>query len=798
MAATTSNPSRSRASAAALGLTAIAAVFTYSSLFTTDLCPLFRDVVVFFVPLKGYLGTSLLEGRLPLWNPYIFLGQPFLAELQTGVFYPPSLLLLAGMPVGLNLFLVFHYALGLGGIVRFLAARDLGPASIAIGALTFVIGGFLVSLMNVMNFLQSVVWAPWILLVWSRSLEQPTGGRFAVFVVLLGLQALAGGVEVQLLTIALVVMETIRRPRSRWIAVARLTAAGALAGAVAAFQLLPTAELVHESTRGEAFTLEEVTHFSLEPASLVQLFLPQSSALMVPAEQGGMSVGIESGRRWLGTIYFGLIPFVCALTGAAAGRERIWWPSVAVVGFLLALGSHTPVFGSLYAMAPAIVGKFRYPEKCFFLAHFALTLLAAEGADRMLVGERSARRVFAIAATTLLVVLALVCATRWLYPLEFITAIRILTADPEVTIERAIWLATDIFFKSMRASVILATVLVGFLFWRASLIRKSIFSCLLVGVVAADLGSAHRNFNLSIEWSRLDGPEVVDVNAIRSAHTRILSYSIVNDPESGSPHLDDLPASFPATNEMAEWIALAWRRMLVNASMPREIPSAFGGAGIVRNDTALLHRALVLLPVPKSIDLLAAYSVQVLLGVDELTAPRLQPTATDREDGIRAYEVANPAPRTYLAAKLYAGASGVEAFNRIISPDFRIGKEAVVEALPPGWVDAAPEDVVGSAEIESYEAERVVIRARAERPALLVLNDTFYPGWVARVDDVPTEIVRTNQVVRGVFVESGDHRVEFSYEPMSFRIGLAISLVAWIVLAAIAVIAWRSRKPAGP
>jgi hypothetical protein len=149
-----------------------------------------------------------------------------------------------------------------------------------------------------------------------------------------------------------------------------------------------------------------------------------------------------------------------------------------------------------------------------------------------------------------------------------------------------------------------------------------------------------------------------------------------------------------------------------------------------------------------------------------------------------------------FAAKLYTGVSGVDAFNRIISPDFGVGKEAVVEALPPGWVDAAPDDVVGSAEIESYEAERVVIRARAERQALLVLNDTFYPGWIARIDDVPTEIVRANQVVRGVFVEPGDHRVEFSYEPMSFRIGLAISLMAWIVLAAIAVSAWRSRKPA--
>jgi hypothetical protein len=54
------------------------------------------DALVYFFPQRAYLAESLRQGRIPLWDPDIFLGAPFLANPQTAVLYPPSWLFLIG------------------------------------------------------------------------------------------------------------------------------------------------------------------------------------------------------------------------------------------------------------------------------------------------------------------------------------------------------------------------------------------------------------------------------------------------------------------------------------------------------------------------------------------------------------------------------------------------------------------------------------------------------------------------------------------------------------------------------
>jgi hypothetical protein len=60
-------------------------------------------------------------------------------------------------------------------------------------------------------------------------------------------------------------------------------------------------------------------------------------------------------------------------------------------------------------------------------------------------------------------------------------------------------------------------------------------------------------------------------------------------------------------------------------------------------------------------------------------------------------------------------------------------------------------------------------------PCFLVLADTFYDGWTARIDDRPTPIHRTNFAFRGIEVPAGRHRVVFEFVSKSIRAGLSIS-----------------------
>ena len=110
------------------------------------------------------------------------------------------------------------------------------------------------------------------------------------------------------------------------------------------------------------------------------------------------------------------------------------------------------------------------------------------------------------------------------------------------------------------------------------------------------------------------------------------------------------------------------------------------------------------------------------------------------------------------------------------------GQAAVVEGDLTLTTQAT---AAGRAEIISYAAEAVTVRTNSQEDALLVLSDTAYPGWQARVDGVSTPIYTTNFLFRGVRVPAGEHEVRFVYAPASWRWGLAVSgiaLVLWLGL----------------
>ena len=81
------------------------------------------------------------------------------------------------------------------------------------------------------------------------------------------------------------------------------------------------------------------------------------------------------------------------------------------------------------------------------------------------------------------------------------------------------------------------------------------------------------------------------------------------------------------------------------------------------------------------------------------------------------------------------------------------------------------------ASVVRYDADYLSLEIDARADGLLVLTDTFYPGWHVWVDGIEQPIVRTNFLFRGVVVRAGPHRVEFKFQPASFALGLTISLI---------------------
>lgn len=95
------------------------------------------------------------------------------------------------------------------------------------------------------------------------------------------------------------------------------------------------------------------------------------------------------------------------------------------------------------------------------------------------------------------------------------------------------------------------------------------------------------------------------------------------------------------------------------------------------------------------------------------------------------------------------------------------------------------------ARIDEYKPECVVVSARVNADAYLLLTDSWYPGWVARVDGVDAPIQRADLIFRAVRLTPGEHRIEFEYHPPSLYIGATVSVIALLILVGVVVISRR-------
>lgn len=365
------------------------------------------DVVSYFYPYREYAAQVLRSGKLPLWNPYLFAGAPFLANIQTAVFYPlnlPHLFLPTGQ--ALTVVTLSHFSIaGTGAYIFARVACRIGPAGALVAGLMFMLGGFLSAQAGHVNQLSVAAWLPWLLLTFERAALTRRLVWAVAGAAVLALQLLAGHTqEVYLSLLALGALavylvpvaawryqrmwrQVDRAPR-RWPALVwkrttsltgqlfiqalvngiALTIIAGLAGLVAAAQLLPTMELSAYSIRAGGLTLAEAVSFSLPRQELALALLPGYGALPTSNEY---------------LAYVGAAGLAMAALGALAAVRRplaLFFVVLAVLSLGMALGANGPLFARVFAILPGM-GLFRVPARWLFLYAFAVPMLAGFGVD---------------------------------------------------------------------------------------------------------------------------------------------------------------------------------------------------------------------------------------------------------------------------------------------------------------------------------------------------------------------------------------------------------------------------------
>jgi hypothetical protein len=300
-----------------------------------------RDHFDYFQPLRHFTASELSNGRIPFWNPYNASGEPWFANPQTGVFYPPTwLFVLLPFETAYVLFLLLHVVL-LGWGAYLLFARTASSGAAMVGATALMLGGPVLSLLDVQNNLCTLAWIP--LALWCAAEGAWRRGALVLALAFLGGEPFFAAVA------ALLYVLVRRKVDVLWTAIA--------AFGISAVQLLPFLEFVSTSDRaggmGDALILRD----SMSLADWLRLAVPNAA----------------HSQQFVPVVYVGAITLVLALIGVTRAHKA--WLALLAFAVLIASG---PAF-----LAHLPLTLFRYPARLVPIAAIAIAALAVAGWERI-------------------------------------------------------------------------------------------------------------------------------------------------------------------------------------------------------------------------------------------------------------------------------------------------------------------------------------------------------------------------------------------------------------------------------
>jgi hypothetical protein len=152
-----------------------------------------------------------------------------------------------------------------------------------------------------------------------------------------------------------------------------------------------------------------------------------------------------------------------------------------------------------------------------------------------------------------------------------------------------------------------------------------------------------------------------------------------------------------------------------------------------------------------------------------------------QEDNFRYYRFLDFKPRAYLVEAVIEVPDAAKAAELLAAPDFDYWNAALVMG-ETGLGQGTPLAPTEGAAVIARQANSITIQATTEEPRLLVLADTYYPGWQAKIDGDPAEILPTNVSLRGVVVPPGSHTITMQFRPLTFYLGISISLLTCLIV----------------
>ena len=689
----------------------------------------FRDLALYFFPLRRFVVEGLRAFEVRFWNPYVHGGVPLALP---PIAYPLDLLqVLLPDEWGMSLLLALHLPLAAAGF--FVLARSLALTRIAAvgGAVAYSLGGFALSTVNLYVYLQAFAWSPFV--VWAL-VRAARGGprRIAVAAALVAIAASTTAIEI--VAQALLIGGLLAWPgKERWSASARVAGSVALGIGVAAAPLVVVVGALAGSAREAGFPTDVVLAHAVHPMTLLQVVVGGLYGdLNRIADRFWGQNFFPLGFPYLLSLYIGATTLAVAAVGALRPTPLRW----RLLGLLLfALVVCLGPWAGLGPLVEALpwLRRVRFPSKAFFTVHTSVALFAALGLDRLARNVEGPRwrglaagligvGALLIAAPSL--PLFLPDSTRW-FLAHFFPA--------EAPIElRRIWLGLVLDDAARGGLVVGAAALVAILAATRRL-RAPLAAGGLVALVAADLLRTGAGLNPTVTRGFFpQSPESQQWADVVRGAGRIFTCDVGQ-----SPAYLALRSARPGGHETWSFALLA-DSFTPLFNVQARLPSALSPdltmlvpVNRVSSPEEASCRDLATL-VPRLRDAGVAH----VLSLDPLQDPDLTPSGS-----IAPLRIAPAVIHTYA---LRAPSPVVEVAGGDLSR-FR--------------------ERPGDVQFEAHALDSTVAR----------VNVTPHAGWMARVDGQPVAAMPSREGRLTVPIPPGFHRVALRFRPPGLTAGLLLS-----------------------
>ncbi len=731
-----------------------------------------------YFPLRAFAAQEWVRGQIPWWNPYLFGGQPALADIQSGALYPPHVLeslILGwsglGFPLwALELQVIAHFSLAAVGTYLFIRSYLLTSSLASLrrvrfggvmASLVFTYGGYLTGFpVQQITILETSAWLPWVMwavTVATQSLPPnqpqtpplkyispaplllcspaPYWGALAF-----ALSILAGHPQTVLYIFYLSLVYTLFHafttsanhqvsntssrithhasrflgPLAPWLIIVVLGAG------LAAAQLLPTREFIAHSLRADL----------AYQAVSAGLPLNEFISILYPGFFGGSP-------QYVGIVALVLIALALTLRPPTPDLRPpiFFWAGAGLVSLLLAFGSNTFLYPLFYLFMPGF-DAVRQQERAFLVYSFSAAVLTGCGAF-LLAGPlpkltraaygRFERRLRWIAAT------ALALTAFFIYGSAASTA-----RGDEVN------LFYGVLWHHLFGLIILGGLLVLLILRSRRWLHHPWGMALIALWLAFNLFTVNWRFNLE-----------KPTNPLPFIPTDLIQFLQSNLQPA------NLPTRFSSGGLLSggNSVASVYKLQDLTGNTPLQLAS--------------VENFMRQMP---SWRLWQLMSVRYVLDSRDITGPGLSLVA--EEGDLKIFEMGDPFPRAWFVQSTEVLADDNQAISRLSSDDFDLRRVAVV----PAPLDLPPTDPAASTVTSlTFDSNYLQAQVNAAGRQLLVFSQTYYPGWQAKIDGQPAELLRVNVIQQGIVIPKGQHTVELVFSPGSFWLGLGITGAALLI-----------------